>query len=158
MEAIKEAFRKFKNGKAYGYYGVAAEMVKEWVKLLTDVSNDAWKNKQISKGWEMGVIFPLYKKMLNSIITNAGCQTNSLWTNVRTGTEKTNWTNIGRASKWIQIRKMSARPCFYNKVSFRKSASSKIFSIAFIDMEEAFDKVQHEKIRCSLEKRKVEKD
>lgn len=65
-DEIIDTLKKFKNGKAPRHDSISPEMLKYMgdaeIKSLADVCNAIWNEKQISQGWDVGIILPICKK------------------------------------------------------------------------------------------------
>lgn len=66
MEALKISIHKLNNGKAVGYDGLKAEMIKYMSptgrKLLFKNINLGWNTSEIPRDWPVAVIRPIFKK------------------------------------------------------------------------------------------------
>ena len=66
IEEIRKAIRRLKNNKAPGTDGIAAELVKNGVARLENeihqIVTEVWDNESMPCDWNLGIIYPIYKK------------------------------------------------------------------------------------------------
>ena len=168
-EEMNDAIKKLKNGKKPGHDRITTEMIKhlgeQGRRVLLEIMNKTWKNKNIPKDWEIGIIVPIHKKG-----DTKDCN------NYRGLTLLSTVLKIYERILENRLQKQIDHTISDAQSGFRKGRSTQdhTFTIqeiinkitqtgrtaccAYIDLEKAFDRASRQKIWTSLERRGTNKN
>lgn len=158
-----------KNGKTPGNDQITVEMIKnigeKGSKLLLKIFNKIWKEENIPKEWEIGLILPIHKK--GDAMECSNYRGITLLSTLMKILEK---ILEGRLREEVETKLLQSQSGFRKRKSIqdhiftikeiinRAQARSKIVYLAFMDMEKAFDRVPRVKLwECLREKNVGEK-
>lgn len=166
-EELTDAIKQLKTGKAPGRDKITTEMVKnmgeEGTVLLLKICNKVWKEEQVPKDWEMGLIIPIHKKG-----DTKDCSNYRGITLLSTAVKLFEKIIEKRLRKQIEPSLSDTQSGFrknkctqdhvfaIKEIINRTLARNRTAYIAFLDMEKAFDRVPRAKIWEILNKKKVD--
>lgn len=166
-EELIDVIKQLKIGKAPGRDKSTTEMAKnmgeEGKVLLLKICNKAWKEEQVPKDWEMGLIIPVHKKG-----DNKNCNNYRGITLLSTAVKLFEKIIEKRLREQIEPSLSDTQSGFrknkctqdhvfaIQELINRTLARNRTAYIAFLDMEKAFDKVPRAKIWDILNKKKVD--